>query len=211
MGNASPNHVSRDADAEAQRQRWRERKARSTKHTTVDSEPVRKHVADLIGQGFSAALIADTTDLSRSAVGNLVSGKNPRCAIATAEAVMALDARTLFASASDSTRVPSYGVRRRYEALVSLGWRAEDMDEVAEMLDIKPLGKIARRTIERGHTFGSTHRGFDALYRRMWGSSGPSQRNRKYAHFHDWAPPGAWADIDDPSEHPLPEWAEEGA
>lgn len=105
----------------------------------------------------------------------------------------------------EGRRPPGYvsvmGVRRRLQALASIGYT---------ITDISTLSSVPFPTVRdlihpwiRGGVSARLDRQFRALYARLSGTPGPSHRAALRARAKGWAPPLAWNDIDDPDEKPV--------
>jgi len=177
----------------------------SDERTYVPSTVALVALDKWMGAGFSTSAIAAATDLSTSLLSNMSLRRKPQCAAGTAKALLLVTHTGLFASAPDLARVPSFGVRRRFEALGALGWTAASIDEIAVSLGLSPPSRTLERLgSDHRNVAATAHRNFADIYRRICSSSGPSARARVRASTSDWLPPGAWADIDDPFEMGAP-------
>lgn len=107
--------------------------------------------------------------------------------------------------------VPSLGTVRRIQALQAIGYSQPDI--AAESgVDLDTL----RNPLLRGTTvYSTTAARIAAAYERLCETPAPPSRNASYARTtarrSGWPPPGAWLDIDDPSEVPDPGWKPYGS
>lgn len=97
-------------------------------------------------------------------------------------------------------RINSLGAARRIRALCAIGW---PQVALAEQLGWSK-DRVWHVTIQSYPTvYASTAARIKALYDRLQGTPGPSDRTRKYANAQGWATPLAWDDIDDPNAMPV--------
>jgi hypothetical protein len=91
------------------------------------------------------------------------------------------------------------GTMRRLQALAALGW---PLDALAAELDMSPGHVKDLRCHGRGDVvYRTTAARVAAVYERLSGTPGSSERVRRYAARQDWPSPMAWdeVDIDDPA------------
>lgn len=95
--------------------------------------------------------------------------------------------------------VPALGTQRRIQALMAIGWSAEEQ--------AKALGWNHKRAVHRlrfvTYVYRSTHEQVAEMYERLSGKPGPSAGTRGRARSAGYAPPLAWDDIDNPDETPV--------
>lgn len=95
-------------------------------------------------------------------------------------------------------RVAATGTQRRIQALMALGWSAEDV--------ARELGWAHKRAVHRlrfvTFVYRSTHEQVAAAYERLSGTPGPNENAKRRALAAGYAPPLAWDDIDNPDEKP---------
>ncbi len=176
---------------------WRLNRLRGVEHT-VDAQPLRDHVAELMAAGMSFKAIA------------LASGWSSRNALAdvmTRKRVMHKTMARVLAVRIDSDNrrdayVDATGSARRIRALAVNGWPSRNL---AKQLGHKHPATI--QDIASGKTPTIRLRTKDAirgLYEDLWDQAGPSVRAASIAKAKGWLPPLAWDDesIDDPDYQP---------
>lgn len=97
-----------------------------------------------------------------------------------------------------SSMVPAWRVHRRIEALVAIGYSAQQIaDEMGcSVHRVKSLRRKSPKSV-----LLSTFRSVDAAYRRLEHTPGPSDWLRTWAKNRSWPPPAAWENIDDENEN----------
>jgi hypothetical protein len=176
---------------------WRLNRLRGVEHT-VDAQPLRDHVAELMAAGMSFKAIA------------LASGWSSRNALAdamTRKRVMHKTMNRVLAVRIDSDNrrdayVDATGSARRIQALAVNGWPSRNL---AKQLGYKDPATI--QNIASGKTPTIRLRTKDAirdLYERLWDQPGPSVRAANLAKAKGWMPALAWDDdlIDRPDHQP---------
>lgn len=178
----------------------------------VDAEPVRLHVKHLNAAGVGNRRICELTGLQRSVLASLINGKarkghkeppSRQVSRRTAEKILAVeipDTTTLLRVVAGGERVPGIGTARRLRALVAIGytqsyladrigWRETNLPT---LLDDSPVSAATARKVA-------------ALFNELQMTPGPSDRSRRRAQRHGWAPPLAWDEdsIDDPAAQPV--------
>lgn len=104
--------------------------------------------------------------------------------------------------------IDATGTIRRLQALAAIGWSGP---ELGARLGYRPSNAAQRvadlRNPRSGRVFATSARAVAALYERLSGTPGPSDKTRARAHAAGWAPPLLWedADIDNPDAQPLPD------
>ena len=84
------------------------------------------------------------------------------------------------------------GAQRRIQGLMFLGWRAEDIGEIAGI-----RAKDVRMVLVQKYVFGKTHDSIDRAYKVLIArGQGPSTITRKRAQARGWVSPLAWESID---------------
>lgn len=111
--------------------------------------------------------------------------------------------------------VPALGTVRRLRALQALGWTQRQLSEYVDVSAAR-IGHLSQghRTNKRTgedqvttHVHIETAEAIGQLYRKLCMTLPPdpdswvAKRQRRHARNLGWAPPLAWDDIDDPSEH----------
>jgi hypothetical protein len=95
------------------------------------------------------------------------------------------------------TKIAGYRVRRRFEALMALGW---PRGEIYRRMGYSDSSWIDRDDRER--VSAAVFAKVCAVYDELSMQVGPSQQTRSFARNRGYAPPLAWDDIDDPDEQP---------
>jgi hypothetical protein len=176
---------------------WRLNRLRGVEHT-VDAQPLRDHVAQLMAAGMSFKAIALAAGwASRNALADAMTRK--RVMHKTMNRVLAVRID------SDNRRdayVDATGSARRIQALAVNGWPSRNL---AKQLGHKDPATI--QNIASGKTPTIRLRTKDAirgLYEELWDQAGPSVRAASIAKGKGWLPPLAWDDeaIDDPCYEP---------
>lgn len=102
---------------------------------------------------------------------------------------------------ADHLLVDSLGTQRRIRALQRMGWSSARIGEAAGMGWAHP-NKSVKRLLLAEQIRMETARGIDRAYQTLGHRVGPSRQLQLLAIKNQWAPPGAWDDIDDPAEEP---------
>lgn len=96
---------------------------------------------------------------------------------------------------------PATGSTRRLQALMALGWTANDIAAALPSAPehVRDIARGARRRV-----LAATATGITDLYEKWSGTPGPSKIGRRRAAAKGWLPPLAWddVDIDDPTVRP---------
>lgn len=175
---------------------------------TIDAEPARTHVRDLMARGMGRRQIIDAAGVPASLVVQLLYGKpgrlpSRRITPANAEKLLAVRYRPAAHAVVDGT-----GTARRVQALHTLGWSVAKIAERAG-LDRARLD----RTLHGGDTLVETRDAVAAAYDALWATPAPTGTKweriaasaaRNTATRNRWAPPLAWDDdtIDNPEATP---------
>ena len=176
---------------------WRLNRLRGVEHT-VDAQPLRDHVNELMAAGMSFKAIALAAGwASRNALADVMTRK--RVMHKTMDRVLAVRID------SDNRRdayVDATGSARRIQALAVNGWPSRNL---AKQLGHKDPATI--QNIASGKTPTIRLRTKDAirdLYERLWDQPGPSVRAANLAKAKGWLPALAWDDdlIDRPDHQP---------
>ncbi|UXA19508.1 hypothetical protein [Mycobacterium sp. SMC-4] len=172
----------------------------------VDAEPVRQHVAMLMGSGLTVRYIASAADVTRKAVTQLYAGRKgkalQRMSAANAEKLLAVQPATVpHAAAADHQPVGALGTRRRLQALVAFGYTGEDL---AQRLSLTTTTLSAILTGRRDSVLAVTARAVEKLFSQLQTTPGRSQRARNRGTANGWPVPLAWDEdtIDHPAATP---------
>ncbi len=177
----------------------------------VDAGPVREHIAALRAAGIGVERIAHLADLSVGHIRELAghgrddSSRTQRVRPSTATRVLSIGMGD--ASRAPCSRVDATGTRRRLQALVAVGWSAE---ELAAQLGRRPSS--LRRSLTGESVTARTALEVATLYERLWNVPPPRATSKQRAVADDarahavvqgWLPPLAWDDIEsDPTPPP---------
>lgn len=177
----------------------------------VDAEPVREHIRALQSCALGLRTIAAAAGVDRQRLQTILNGRSERGTPPQAKVRPALAAAILAVEPTpdllpDKTIIDGAGVRRRLQALVTIGW---SQAKLAERIGWTP-GNFTTLVGEGRVTAASAHlvRG---LYDELWNQSPPeddhrsriaASRARGYASARGWLPPMAWDDdlIDVPDD-----------
>ncbi len=173
-------------------------------HPYVDADPVREHIAALRAAGIGVERIAALAGLSVSHIRQLAEqgcGDPPRTQrVRPSTAARVLGIGLDDASWAPNSRVDATGTRRRLQALIAIGWTAE---QLADHLDRRP-NSVHRSMTSRTVTARTAHE-VASLYEGLWNTRPPratgEQRSaadaaQAHAAAQGWPPPLAWDDID---------------
>ncbi|MFI6491259.1 hypothetical protein [Streptomyces sp. NPDC050564] len=159
----------------------------------VGRETVAAHVRTLLDAGWTRVQIADTAQVGRKTVWNVLNSSLATVQTGTAQALLALEP----ADAPDFK--PALGATRRVRALSAMGWtlawtaRQTGLSETA----LRDISSGRNKTIRREH-----FETLDRVYRRFAVRLGPSEAAMKTARAKQWVTAAAWNDIDDPKDKP---------
>ncbi|MDH6224311.1 hypothetical protein [Streptomyces sp. MJP52] len=176
----------------------------------VNSEPVRRHILNLMSAGASARGIADHCGVHYSILTGLLydrSATRPR-----SKKIRLVNARLILSVRAEDVAtcyVDPTGTQRRIQALAANGWPQR---RLGPHLGLHPA--YVHAVMRQPSVYGVTAASVAAAYDRLWNqdprhhgiSIGTITKVRAHARHNGWAPPGAWDDdtIDDPNAHP--EW-----
>lgn len=159
----------------------------------IDRQAVATHVRALLDGGWTRVQIADTAQVGRKTIWNVLNSSLATVQTATAQALLALDPK-----AAPGFR-PAVGATRRVRALCAMGWPLWWTARQAG------LSETGLRDISSGRTKSVSVARFDALdrvYRAYAMRPGPSESAKKTARAKQWVTAAAWNDIDDPNDKP---------
>lgn len=183
----------------------------------TDAEPVREHIHMLQAFGYGWKRIATLSGVGETAIESLIYGRKggaadprkgeilKRTPKAKADAILAV--KPDMDSLAGGARIPSRGVHRRVQALVTRGW---SQSKIAAKLNIDrgnfwTLMTASTVTVRR-------HREVASLYEELWNTEPPRGSHREkvaysravnYAKARRWLPPLAWDDIDNDATPPV--------
>lgn len=203
-----PRTLSNHPMAVVARHRRRAIKNGTLRPSLVDAEAVRTHVRYLQQHGLSATSIASAAGISPYTIWYLFNG-DPRRNRPPARQTTATIAELLLAVQPHAV-IPavgylnSTGTQRRLQALIALGWSAQQIDTRLGV----PFGRT-HEILLAPRVKGRTARAVRALYASLSestpdGDKAGITRARNWAARQGWAPPIAWDDdtIDDPTAEP---------
>lgn len=158
----------------------------------ADPEPVRAHVAGLIGYGLTINTIADMASVDHESVYQLMAGAHER-GVFTANADALLSVRFDLDLVPGRSYIDAAGTRRRVQALATLGHSVKSQATA--------LGRLANNfndVVTQVRVFAYTARQVRDLYA-AWSSSPPPDTHgarvaRTLAARKKWLPPAAWDD-----------------
>lgn len=159
----------------------------------IDRETVAAHVRVLLDAGWTRKQIADTANVARKTVWNVLNSRLDTVQTGTAQALLALEPAT-----APGFR-PALGATRRVRALCAMGWPLWWTAQKAG------LSETGLRDISSGRTKSVSRARFDAIdrvYRTHAMQPGPSEAALKTARAKQWVTAAAWNDIDDPNDKP---------
>jgi hypothetical protein len=162
---------------------------------------VVNHLQGLYNLGFSHGAIASAAGIGSSAPSYMLGQSQGRSQtyLKHARKYLALTPELIFATAADDTRVPSVGARRRYEALLWMGWRQQDIE--AKALELTGHHAWCNMLNPPERIAASRHRAMAAVYDALHMTQGPSLLNQSRARNAGYASPWAWDEdtIDNPA------------
>ena len=182
----------------------------------VDAAPVRAHFRRLSAAGIGWKRVCEVAGVPDSTAYVILWGKGgsdpkehrpPRKRVRRSTADKILAVQPTLSSYRDGAIIPPTGTMRRLQALMTLGYSIKNL---GERLDILPANM---RPLVRG-TRGvrlTTAKKVAALYEQLWDQPRTAtthhekvavSRALNYARQHDYAPPAAWDNIDNPDEQP---------
>lgn len=159
----------------------------------INRETVAAHVQTLLDGGWTRVQIADSAQIGRKTVWNVLHSSLPTVQTVTAQALLALEP-----DAAPGFR-PVLGATRRVRALSAMGW---PLGWTAQQAGLSETGV---RDISSGRTKNVSLDRFEAIdrvYRRYAVRLGPSDAAMKTARAKKWVTAAAWNDIDDPKDKP---------
>ncbi len=162
----------------------------------VPASTVRDHLQHLRDtHRMTLRQVAEVAQVAHASVSRAASGQTEQIRAVTAARILAVRP----APAKPGHFVPCLGTARRLRALAAIGYGPR---ELGPMLD-EPAAEVARlRRLHRDQVHARRAAAIAALYGRLEGTHGPSDRARAEARLRDWAPPLAWDDethLDDPA------------
>jgi len=169
--------------------------ARGLVVSAVDADLVRARLQTWLDEGFRPEAIARAAGVSAPAVCRLVGGHTATVKRPVADRLMRVNRRGLYAACEGLDYVPAIGIKRRLEALQSLGWTWSDL---------KARGVTVRSCWlhDGGFAAAESWKAVRDVYEQLWDQPGPSRLTRNRALKAGYAPPAAWDDIDDPTATP---------
>lgn len=165
----------------------------------IDAAPVRAKILALENLGWSTEAISHAAGVgSREGIRLLAHGTSRKAerkfqAVANLPLTLAVPD-----SVPDTCLVPMLGATRRIRALMTLGWRHEDISAT--------IGRASHHIAAGRYPKmpALDWRVVDAAYSRMSAVDGGSSRTRIRARKAGFIAPLGWEDIDDPRETPAP-------
>lgn len=167
--------------------------------TLVPAGPARAKILELHEQGWPLAALEAMLGESSGHLSNLVyeGHAEARRWVTQEREERILNLELDLDLVPDGCRVPGIGTRRRVQALQAIGWPLQHVADSAGVSKQALAGSVAAQRVS-----ARVARTLREIYLELENTPGPSERARRHAATKGWAPPAAWDDIDDPSEHP---------
>lgn len=184
--------------------RWRYERAHGLTRTTP-IEPVSAHVHELLDAGWSLRSIADAAGCDPAVVLRLKKRDQTRIRKDIAERVLAVTDDKLLARSNAEGFVRNLGARRRIQALLTVGWRHQDISAAMLTSDAAVGTRSPAVLHQRGEWIARrSHDAVCAAYDRLAMTPGPSDKTRRLAAKYGYTPPLAWDEdtIDNPAALP---------
>ncbi|QWY84249.1 helix-turn-helix DNA-binding domain protein [Arthrobacter phage Zaheer] len=166
---------------------------------TTGPERAEKHVKELMNlYGASIRAIADAAGTAPLVISELAAGTCTGMMVSTEEAILKVRFRHIMYRSNPDAKVPSIGLRRRLQALLTMGWRHQDLEPL--------LGFDSGVVLyQKGDVTFRKHEATKRVYDELWNKRGPADlRTMRVVAKAGYAPPLAWDDdtIDDPTAAP---------
>lgn len=166
---------------------------------TTGPERAQAHVRELMDRyGVGILAIADAAGTSPLVISELNSGTCTGMKVSTEAAILKVRLEDIMARPKTSGYVPSIGSHRRLQALLTMGWRHQDLRPL--------LGFSSAQTLYvKGRITQRKHDATKRVYDQLWNKRGPADlRTMRVVAKAGYAPPLAWDDdtIDDPNAQP---------
>lgn len=174
---------------------------------SLPPEPVAAHVAHLRAFGYTYRQIALAAGINERTPYMLAHGRLKFVHARVGRALLAV--KPTIAHLDPGTIIPSRGLRRRVQALGTLGWT---------LITIAPHAGTTRERLSQSygseHITVRTHLQVAEAYERLWNTQPPAPdfyagrtilRTRRKARSKGWVPPLGWDDIDNDPEPPQAE------
>jgi hypothetical protein len=163
------------------------------------AEPVRTHTQRLAALGWSTtAMAAIHGNISDASIAILMRGNSTTVESKTHLLLNLKYTLRVPDSVPDTAWVPALGAVRRERALLALGWTHAAIRATMQELCGYSVPRCFGIQVN-----ARKWRAFDAAYRALQGTPGPSRRTRERALALGYAPPLAWDRIDDPDASPV--------
>ncbi|MFE0808171.1 hypothetical protein ACFW34_11895 [Streptomyces sp. NPDC058848] len=159
----------------------------------VPTTPVIQHIHTLRKGGWTNTEIADTAEVDRRTIHNILHGEVATVHQRTITSILKLRPEDA------PNRVPAIGTRRRLEALAVMGWPISHIGAEAGIYGTQVTEIVVgrRQRIPRDQAEAVAR-----IFREKALTPGPSKRTRTIAAQNGWVSALAWDDIDDPDEKP---------
>lgn len=187
------------SDTPQWRKKWEVERARGVKRMRT-THKVRAHIEWLISQGFNCAAIAAAAGVDRGTVLDARSGRNRMITSRVEKKIMAVTPDAIYARPDRRGYVPAVGAVRRLQALITMGWRYQDLTPRLGF----PAEGVAKN--KGGWVSRYKHEAIVRLYDELWDKQGPGMQCGITAALNrGWHKPMAWDDdtIDDPAAEPF--------
>lgn len=156
----------------------------------VDAAPTRRALQRKRDAGYSVRAIADATGVAYSTVHAILTGANTRIRQRTVDKIAQFDGLP--------AKEPTWPSARRLQSLLAAGWT------LTELAGESGLALSAVHTVLHEH-HPTVYQSTAATIRRVYAAheTDPVRPPHRLAVEHEWMPPMAWNDIDDPAESHL--------
>lgn len=166
---------------------------------TTGPERAQAHVQELMDRyGVGILAIADAAGTAPDVISELSSGNCTGMMVGTEAAILMVRLEHIMDRPNPNGMVPSIGTRRRLQALLTMGWRHQDLSPL--------LGYGSGQTMYlKGRITQRKHEATKRVYDQLWNKRGPADlRTMRAVAKSGYAPPLAWDDdsIDDPNAKP---------
>jgi hypothetical protein len=165
----------------------------------VSPTPALDHIKHLRKLGFNDESIAEAAGVNKSTIGNIRRGRSKQIYRYVSDKIMAVPPEAVYERQKRKGFVPAIGAVRRLQALMTQGWRYQDLTPRLGF-DAATVAKNAG-----GWVTPRKHEAVARLYEQLWNQEGPGDMGyRKRCQTMGFAPPMAWDDdnIDNPAAKP---------
>lgn len=157
-----------------------------------DIEKVRAHIAYLKRHGVGHGAIAQQAKSQKRHIQSIVNGERTWISRTLAD-------RILTVGPNASKKIPAYKAQRRLQALNAIGHTTRD---IAHHLNVSQQSVWDMMAGKRTYVTRPTMQAVTTIYDQLCMTPGGNRLSVAAARRNGYAPPMAWADIDDPDETP---------